>query len=500
MLAGLFFVAFAFDVVVVLLSTLAAAASGNPEWQEPLGILVFRGMDLLAALISAVMWWVAGNRRASPTFLHTAGLAYCIVICFMISLTAPWRYYLDTGHVPNLTWVPAVVILFPLILPGPPRRMTLAAAAAGAMSPLGLLLLDLSHRITIDTDGYMTAIVSSGFAVAFASMGARVIYGLGREVTAARELGSYQLQGRLGEGGMGEVWRATHRMLARPAAVKLIRPALARATGQSDVTRARFEREAQAIAALRSPHTVELYDFGVSDRGVFYYAMELLDGLDTETLVKQFGPLPPERVVHVLRQICHSLAEAASQGLVHRDIKPANIFLCRYGKDVDFVKVLDFGLVTALGQHAEESADALTRENAIHGTPTFMSPEQALGMSDIDERADIYAMGCVAYWLLTGRRVFTGDTPISVVLQHANAQPTPPSQRTHLPIPAALDTIVISCLAKDREARPQTADALSELLKEVEVTNAWTVERAEAWWLGYESMRGQPATETGAAV
>src|SRR5262249_35542916 len=206
-----------------------------------------------------------------------------------------------------------------------------------------------------------------GSGVGFAYVGARVIYGLGREVAVAREMGSYRLEEKIGQGGMGEVWRARHRMLARPAAIKLIHPALAAdgRLGRFADLRRRFEREAQVTASLRSPHTVGLYDFGVANDGSFYYVMELLDGLDADTLVKRFGPLPAERVVHVLRQICHSLSEADSRGLVHRDIKPANIFLCRYGEEHDFVKVLDFGLAKAFtdGSAGEdgEAATTLTR-------------------------------------------------------------------------------------------------------------------------------------------
>ena len=216
--------------------------------------------------------------------------------------------------------------------------------------------------------------------VVMAYVGARVVYALGTEVSRARELGSYRLVERLGQGGMGEVWRARHRMLARPAAIKLIRPSLTgdARTGVSEDARRRFEREAQAIASLRSPHTVNLFDFGIADDGAFYYVMELLDGLDADALVRRTGPVPAERAIHLLRQVCHSLSEAESCGLVHRDIKPANIFLCRYGEDYDFVKVLDFGIVKATRDSAETGA-ALTLENVVHGTPAFIAPEQALG-------------------------------------------------------------------------------------------------------------------------
>jgi serine/threonine-protein kinase len=306
-------------------------------------------------------------------------------------------------------------------------------------------------------------------------------------VAAARELGSYRLEEKLGQGGMGEVWRARHRMLARPAAIKLIRPSLTghASPGVSDDAIRRFEREAQVIARLRSPHTVELFDFGVAEDGAFYYVMELLDGLDADTLVRRSGPVPAERAVHVLRQMCHSLSEAEACGLVHRDIKPANIFLCRYGEEYDFVKVLDFGIVKA----SDDTADAelaLTRESVVQGTPAFIAPEQALGESQLDGRADIYATGCVGYWLLTGQFVFTAETSMGLLLHHAQTAPTAPSARTDLPIPAALDHLILSCLAKDPANRPQSARELSRRLGEVECASVWTEERARGWWVEHQ--------------
>jgi serine/threonine protein kinase len=228
---------------------------------------------------------------------------------------------------------------------------------------------------------------------------------------------------------------------------------------------------------------VELFDFGVAADGAFYYVMELLDGLDADTLLRRFGPVPPERAVFLLRQVCHSLSEAESCGLVHRDIKPANIFLCRYGEEYDFVKVLDFGIVKRLREGTQ--ADLLrTGENAVQGTPAFMAPEQAMG-SEVDGRTDIYATGCVAYWLLTGKYVFTADTSMGLLMQHVQARPAPPSTRTDQPIPAALDQLVLSCLAKDPGERPPSARELSGLLAEIEGASGWTQERARSWWASH---------------
>jgi len=327
--------------------------------------------------------------------------------------------------------------------------------------------------------------------VAMAYVGARVLHALGTEVRKARELGSYRLLERIGAGGMGEVWRASHRLLARPAAIKLIRPTMSAAMDMFEVKQ-RFEREAQAIARLRSPHTVNLFDFGVADDGTFYYVMELLEGLDAERLVRGYGPLPAERVVYLVRQMCHSLSEAESVGLVHRDIKPANIIVCRYGEDYDFVKLVDFGIVKALDNPVTHHPSAtMTAAHIVRGTPAFIAPEQALDATTVDHRADIYAVGCVAYWLLTGQLVFTADSPMGLVMHHAQSLPDRPSLRTELAVPAALDDLIMSCLAKRPADRPQTARELVRRLDAVPLTSHWTEQRAREWWAQHEPKTAQ---------
>jgi serine/threonine-protein kinase len=316
-----------------------------------------------------------------------------------------------------------------------------------------------------------------------AYVGARVVSRLGAAVRQARELGSYRLVERLGRGGMGEVWRAEHRLLARPAAIKLIRPEV---LGGNDPEARRtlvrrFEREAQATAMMRSRHTIALYDFGVSEDGTFYHVMELLDGLDLHALVRRYGPVPAERAVYLLCQVCDSLAEAHEAGLIHRDIKPANIYSCRHGREADVVKVLDFGLVKHL-EPAAPGAELLTAGDLSGGTPAFMAPEQALGEDRVDARSDLYAVGCVAYWLLTGTLVFEGSTPLETIVMHVHAQPDLPSRRTEQSIPAELETLILTCLAKDPAARPQTADELAARLAAVPLERRWTAEDARRWW------------------
>jgi serine/threonine-protein kinase len=282
---------------------------------------------------------------------------------------------------------------------------------------------------------------------------------------------------------MGEVRRARHRLLIRPAAIKLIRPrALGAMSADPELLMRRFEREARATAALTSPHTVQLYDFGVAEDGRLYYVMELLDGLDLDTLVRQHGPLPPERVVHILRQVCSALQDAHANGLVHRDIKPANLVVSRAGTTFDFVKVLDFGLVKLdTARDTDTDLVKLSTDDSWSGTPGYMAPEVVLGAAT-DQRVDLYALGCVAYWLLTGTMVFEGESVMQVMMQHAQAEPRRPSQRVDRPIPAVLEDLVMHCLEKDPARRPAGADVVRERLDAVPLTAVWTAERAEQWW------------------
>jgi len=305
--------------------------------------------------------------------------------------------------------------------------------------------------------------------------------GLREEVRAFRQMGSFTLQKQIGVGGMGEVWRASHRMLARPAAVKLIRREWLDGTPEGAGVLTRFEREAQVTASLKSPHTVSLYDFGVDGKGVLYYVMELLVGIDLDTLVSEHGPQPPERVAYLLAQACHSLKEAHDRGLIHRDIKPENLVTCRYGNDLDFVKVLDFGLVTPQPKWME-AADHLTAEGETPGTPEYMAPEQITDPNEVDHRSDLYTLACVAYYLLTGQLVFPTSSPMSMLMAHVSKNPRPPSENSPFAVPEALDAIVLDCLQKKPGDRPADAGVLRDRLQALEFENPWDDRRIRAWW------------------
>jgi serine/threonine-protein kinase len=319
-------------------------------------------------------------------------------------------------------------------------------------------------------------------AIPLGLLAAEVVHGLGQRLEEARRLGSYELVERLGAGGMGEVWRARHSTLARPAAVKLVRPDALQISNpdRREALLARFEREALATASLTSPHTVEVYDFGVEEDGTFFYVMELLDGIDLHEMVARFGTLPPERAVWFLRQACRSLAEAHDRGLVHRDIKPSNLIACRRGDDVDFLKVVDFGLVTPIDPQTLD--DRFTRMGQAPGTPAYMAPEQAKNPLDVDGRADIYSLGCVAFWMLTRSHVFDGPSAFEIGRKHAEEPAPPPSSRALYPIPPQLDSVILECLAKEPERRPRNARVLLGKLAAVPLAEPWTDERAREWW------------------
>jgi serine/threonine-protein kinase len=440
-------------------------------------------MALIVALVLRSPTLPTRRALAIGVFFEVAA-SYCIAASELVD-TRPMPQGTVLAQM-GLSWAAVWTMLFTIVIPSPPRRAILAAMASVSAVPVTMLILIATKLTPLRPDPgqfFFWYFFPYVLVIVMAYVGARVVYDLGSEVRKARELGSYNLEVKLGEGGMGQVWRARHRLLARPAAIKLMRGRSRHGEGIPQTAIQRFEREAQAIASLRSPHTVNLFDFGVDDRGVFYYVMELLEGLDTDKLVRRHGPLPASRAIHLLKQVCHSLSEAEARGLVHRDIKPANIFLCQYGEEYDFVKVLDFGIVKAIDRSSGPQGFE-TAENVVPGTPAFMSPEQVLG-TIVDHRTDIYATGCVAYWLLTGQQVFDAPTSLALLAAHTQSQPKPPSSRGELPIPPALDALVMACLAKDPAARPQSARELARRLSEIEGSDAWNQEKAKAWWERY---------------
>ncbi len=445
-----------------------------------------RTVDIIAAIsvmISLALYYYLRRKDRDPRLVMNLGLAFMVAMAFDLGVMMHWGPVDMTimNPAPMISWIGPVVLMFAALVPAPPWKMLVAGFIAVSMDPIGMWL---GHAAGLyDFGAWSNALIMhypSYMLLGAAVVISHVVTRLGQQVTKERELGSYRLGELLGRGGMGEVYRATHRMLARPAAIKLIRPeVLAERSGESaHLAITRFRREAEAAAELRSPHTVELYDFGVTEDGTLYFVMELLQGMDLETLVQREGPLPAKRVIHILRQVCESLEEAHASGLVHRDIKPANIHVGRVGLRQDFVKVLDFGLVKSV--RSLDGDSMATAAGLTPGTPAYMAPEMALG-EKVDGRADIYALGCVAYYLLTGRLVFEGTASFQVIAKHIQEEPVPPSERTELEIDPALDRLVLSCLAKKPDDRPQTAAELDRELADIE-REPWSQEEAQRWW------------------
>ena len=456
------------------------AWTGSGDW----GLHAPDVFGLAAVALGMAVYVVSRRGLLSPRRLLDLGLVFQVAGAFGLAATEFW------GGAPltpdrSFLLLPAEcvwIIVYPLVVPNTPNKVLVASLLAASMGPAALALstvvsgTPIHHPLAFATyflvTNYLSAIV--------AYVVARIVHRFSIRLKHARDIGSYELIEEIGRGGMGEVWRASHRLLARPAAIKLIRRSLLGANEHARETLVRrFAREAHDTATLNSIHTVDVYDFGVTEEGDFYYAMELLDGLSLEQLGRRFGPIHPARAVYLLRQVCHSLGEAHARGLVHRDVKPSNIFVCRLGPDDDFVKVLDFGLV----KHGQAAATvtALT-DGTTAGTPEYMAPEIALGRGDVDDRADIYSLGCVAYYLLTGDAVFSADTPVAMALAHVQEEPVRPSVRSKFQIPAALDALILDCLAKDPAARPGSAVVLGNRLAAMVLQDTWTQEAAHVWW------------------
>jgi serine/threonine-protein kinase len=438
----------------------------------------------LASIALGIAMYVVSRRGAlSLPRLLDVGLVFEVLATFCIAMIEFWRPVPSDFQFMFLPIECAWIVSFPLVVPNTPRKILISSLVAASTGPLAVVIASVANGRGIDRPlAFAAYFLTSTYLCAVAAYAvARMVHRFNVRLRHAREIGSYELIELIGEGGMGEVWRARHRLLARPAAIKLIRADVLGSNIRSrDAIIKRFEREAQDTATLGSTHTIDVYDFGVTEEGDFYYVMELLRGITLERYVQDFGPIEPARLVYLLRQVCHSLSEAHSRGIIHRDIKPANIFVCRLGPDDDFVKVLDFGLV----KHFETPMPGtmLTLEGVTAGTPAYMAPEIALGKSDIDGRSDLYSLGCVAYYMLTGQPVFSGDTPVATVLAHVQNQPVPPSSRSEFEVPAALERVILECLAKDAADRPATATELDRRLAATVDPDGWTQQNAHTWW------------------
>lgn len=430
---------------------------------------------------SLSLWMLCWSKIGSNSLILHLGLAYHVIGAWVVTLlgTSP---KLGQTSVGAYGYADAWIVVVALMLPVRPWKIAISCGLCTVALPFVVWTNEALWNVAAPPRellimNILSTVVTSGIVVFLSSLS----YDMRVQLTEAKRLGAYQLLRRIGQGGMGEVWVAKHSLLARATAVKIVSADhLASGTKGNDAPLMRFEREARATAGLRSPHTVTVFDFGATGDGQLYYAMEYLEGLDLRELVKRFGPLPAGRAIFLLLQACDSLREAHRKGIVHRDIKPSNLFLCRLGDNYDFLKILDFGLARDLT--ASSTSVQLTQEGSTAGTPAFMAPEIALGTSRAEATSDLYSLGCVAYWLLTGADVFEGKAPMQVMFAHAKEKPTPPSKRSEVPIPPDLERVVLWCLEKEPEDRPQTAGELMRALAGVETLPTWTNEDGERWW------------------
>jgi eukaryotic-like serine/threonine-protein kinase len=411
---------------------------------------------------------------------HQEALAQRVVVGANYEVYAPWVLLIIAYgiFIPNCWPRCALVIAFMTLCP--------FALRTAAYVTSGMPLDNWAN--VVGFNGLVTFLAVSAFAI----FGAHRIEVLRQEAVQARRLGQYQLLKRLGAGGMGEVYLAEHVLLRRPCALKLIR-----ADRVGDVNNLRrFEREVQITATLTHPHTVQVFDYGHAEDGTFYYVMEYLPGLTLEQLVKDNGPLPPARAIHLLRQVCGALREAHAIGLIHRDIKPGNVMVCERGGVHDTAKLLDFGLVIPVRGSPE--SDRLTQEGAITGTPAYMSPEQAGGQDDLDARSDIYSLGALTYFLLTGQPPFAGRSAVKMLAAHLYEQPAPMTNR-RVDMPPELEAIVLRCLAKNPADRFHDVRSLETALTECDTVKEWTDDDAAEWWQLQAGSEGRTGSNQGDA-
>ena len=450
------------------LDHLAASLVFGGVWllmrRGPWSLDVLRGIDLAALVIGCALFAVMGAYLTRMQLV--AGLDVAI------------------GAYAGLLACANTVMARAIFVPSTPRRTLLASTVA--MAPLVPAALVAGGGTVA---GIANIATWCAVSIAIATVGSHIIFGLRTEAARIRRLGQYTLERQIGSGGMGVVYRASHAMLRRPTAIKLLPPDRA-----GETALARFEREVQMTAQLSHPNTVAIYDYGRTPDGVFYYAMEYLDGINLEDLVRLHGPQPPGRVVSILEQVCGSLGEAHERGLVHRDIKPANIILTERGGEPDVAKVVDFGLVKSYA--SEDTSLTMSTPGVVTGTPLYLSPEALTAPDAGDPRSDLYALGAVGYFLVTGRPLFDGRTVAEIIGHHLHTEPEPPSRRLGRDLPRDIEQVILQCLRKAPAERPADARALRERLRRSAVP-PWTMEQAVEWWTRFRA--STPSSDIGPA-
>jgi eukaryotic-like serine/threonine-protein kinase len=442
----------------------------------------------VCCVVLGALWYFAVHRRKlSLRQLYAIDAFNLVLIGTVYGMSSYFSSDKHSAIYSGFIWQTFVVFSRVTTIPSTARRT--AAVTALSFVPLMVaavaLAIDYPERLAITPASFVVgSLFFVGIAVILSTTGSRVIYGLRKQITRAMQFGSYTLDEKIGEGGMGVVYRARHALLRRPAAIKLLR-----ADKISETTLRRFESEVQQLSRLTHPNTVVVLDYGHNTDGHFYYVMEYLDGMDLESLVARHGPQPAARVVHILIQVCGSLEEAHAAGLIHRDIKPANVILCQRGLAPDVAKVVDFGLVKEIAAEDEAGESGI-----LAGTPAYMAPEVVTDAARVGPRSDLYSLGALAYFLLTGKPVFTGKTLVHVCAQHATEPPIPPSRWSGDAIPGDLEALVLACLAKRPDDRPASARDLRLALAALPVAREWDEAAALDWWRSAAARPARPAT------
>jgi eukaryotic-like serine/threonine-protein kinase len=447
-------------------------------------IIVIGGGLLLGVM--AILWRVFLIRRTlSVRALFGLDVFYAIGIGGWFAASALLaRDFRPAGYT-TLMYAAFTVFMRAIVVPSSGRRTAIISLLVFVPMWIASVILARETTQELPPPAFVVGAVVLGIVpILLASVGSDIIYGLRLQVSEAMQLGQYTLESKIGEGGNGVVYRAHHALLRRPTAIKLLLPDRIGAENLD-----RFEREVQHMSRLSHPNTVAVFDYGRSPDGVFYYAMEYLGGIDLEHLVERFGPQPADRVVHILLQVCGALHEAHAAKLIHRDIKPANIILCERGTVLDVAKVVDFGLVQ------EITRGAATASQIVLGTPAYIAPEAVTDPDEITHAVDLYALGAVGYFLITGKRLFEGKTAVDVCLQHVTQPPRPPSELAR--VAPELEAVVMTCLAKLPAERYPSAAALAEALEALPPAGDWSKADAAAWW---DAFRKAQASEAAASA